>query len=114
MFTLSRFNFDKRPNKLAESHSPARDYVIHALDHINRECNYFCILQPTSPFTLASDIDNAINLIYEKKCESVVSVMKVDHAIHPVKLKRIKGLNYCQCMKMKLIVWLTMNLTMFM
>jgi CMP-N,N'-diacetyllegionaminic acid synthase len=46
------------------------------------------IVQPSSPFTLGMDIDNTITLLDEKQdADSAVSVMKLDHAIHPVKLK---------------------------
>ncbi len=49
------------------------------------------ILQATSPFTLPEDIDATIELLLSSGADTAVSVMKVDHAVHPVKLKTMSG-----------------------
>ena len=49
------------------------------------------ILQATSPFTLPEDIDGTIDLLLSSGADTAVSVMRVDHAVHPVKLKTMSG-----------------------
>lgn len=84
----------QRPPALAEDNSPAIDYVRHALDVYQSKGEHFShivIIQPTSPLTRAEDIDNTIQLLLTSEADSAVSIMKLDHAIHPVKLKLLKG-----------------------
>jgi CMP-N-acetylneuraminic acid synthetase len=49
------------------------------------------VMQPTSPFTLPEDIDATIDLLHTSGADSAVSIMEVEHAMHPVKLKRLEG-----------------------
>ena len=63
----------------------------HALSVLEKEYDYTAIIQPTSPFTTGADIDHTIRLLYDSDADSSVSVMKLDHAIHPVKLKTMEG-----------------------
>jgi CMP-N,N'-diacetyllegionaminic acid synthase len=85
----------KRPEELSDDISPAIDYVRHAL--INLETNdkiydLVVILQPSSPLRTAHDIDACIEkLLQHTEADSCVSVVKVDHMVHPVKLKKLKG-----------------------
>ena len=58
---------------------------------IDEKFDYTVIVQPSSPFTLGIDIDKTIRLLYESNADSSVSIMKLDHAIHPVKMKVMKG-----------------------
>jgi CMP-N,N'-diacetyllegionaminic acid synthase len=85
----------RRPAELATDSAPAIDYVIHALAVLEEEgagpFDAVAILQPTSPFTLAMDIDHTVQLLERSGADSAVSVMEVDHVIHPVKLKRMEG-----------------------
>ena len=46
-------------------------------------------MQPTSPFTTAGDIDATVALLERTKADSAVSVMELEHAVHPLKLKRM-------------------------
>jgi len=73
-----------RPKELARDDSIAIDNYIYTIDRLNKEFNYsigeFIILQPTSPFRISLDIDNAIQIFKEKKADSVISVSE---AIHP-------------------------------
>src|SRR5690606_20908452 len=69
---------------------------LHALSFMkeNYNLNYdlVVIVQPSSPFTLGEDIDSTIALLIENDiADSSVSVMKLDHAIHPFKLKTLKN-----------------------
>jgi CMP-N,N'-diacetyllegionaminic acid synthase len=86
----------KRPFELSDDHSPAIDYVHHVLSVMEPlkgyEYDIIVVLQPSSPFRSGEHIDNTISLLfcYPEK-ESAVSVVKVNHMVHPVKLKRLKA-----------------------
>jgi CMP-N,N'-diacetyllegionaminic acid synthase len=85
----------KRPPEFAADDSPAIDYVRHALavleQNQERRFDVVVILQATSPFTLPADIDGTIDLLRASGADTAVSVMRVDHAVHPVKLKTMSG-----------------------
>jgi CMP-N,N'-diacetyllegionaminic acid synthase len=85
----------ERPAELAQDASPAIDYVRHTLEVVEStggdRFDVVVIVQPTSPLTLATDIDATVRLLLESGAESAVSVVQLDHAVHPVKLKRMIG-----------------------
>lgn len=81
----------RRPAELARDRSPAIDYVRHALDAVGGEFDAVAIVQATSPFTQPGDIDATVSLLQSTSADTAVSVMKLDHAIHPVKLKVMEG-----------------------
>ncbi len=80
----------RRPGEISADHSPAIEYTMHALDMMEDTYDAVAIIQPSSPFTKGRDIDGTINLMFEKEADSAVSVVKLDHAIHPAKLKVMK------------------------
>ena len=67
-----------RPDALATDDAGAVDVYLHAVDwlkqHENCEVNEICVLLPTAPLRLASDIDGAIALYRERQADVVVSV----------------------------------------
>jgi N-acylneuraminate cytidylyltransferase/CMP-N,N'-diacetyllegionaminic acid synthase len=72
-----------RPKKLAIDTASTVDVILHALDYFKAESehyDYFVLLQPTSPLRKAEDILNAINLLFEKDADSIVSVCEVEHS----------------------------------
>jgi CMP-N-acetylneuraminic acid synthetase len=80
----------KRPDEFSNDHSPAIDYVRHTLSTLETEKAFdmVVILQPSSPLRNAADIDATIQLLIEHPdSDSAVSVVKVDHMVHPYKLK---------------------------
>lgn len=80
----------RRPAEISGNEALAITYVQHALDTIDEHFDMIVIVQPSSPFTLSIDIDNTISLLDgAKDCHSAVSVMALDHAIHPAKLKTL-------------------------
>lgn len=85
----------RRPGELSTDTAPAIDYVRHALTELaargEEAFDAIVIVQPSSPFTLPSDIDAALALLAESGADSAVSVMQLDHAIHPLKLKVLAG-----------------------
>jgi CMP-N-acetylneuraminic acid synthetase len=85
----------RRPAELSTDTALAIDYVRHALAACegagDRRYDAITIIQPSSPFTLAEDIDDTLALLESSGADSAVTVMALDHAIHPVKLKRMEG-----------------------
>ena len=83
-----------RPDELASDTAPAIGYVMHVLSSLDPSATQFdavAIVQPTSPFTTGADIDATVNLLSESGADTAVSVVRLDHAIHPAKLKRLCG-----------------------
>ncbi|MEO1263472.1 MAG: acylneuraminate cytidylyltransferase family protein [Bacteroidota bacterium] len=81
-----------RPDEISGDDAPAITYVLHALAELPKDYDYVVIIQPTSPFTTGLDIDKTIQLLRNSEADSSVSVMKLDHAIHPAKLKTMDEL----------------------
>jgi CMP-N-acetylneuraminic acid synthetase len=85
----------RRPTELAGPTSPAIDFVRHALDHVEgagaTRFDAVVIVQPTSPFTPAATIDEALALLDESGADSVVTVARVAHDLHPMKFKVLDG-----------------------
>jgi CMP-N,N'-diacetyllegionaminic acid synthase len=84
-----------RPAEISGDESPAIDYVRHALVELEGAgqgpFDAIVIVQPSSPFTLSADIDATIDLLVSSGADSAVSVMQLDHAIHPLKMKVFDG-----------------------
>jgi CMP-N-acetylneuraminic acid synthetase len=65
----------ERPKVLATDWAKTIDVILDVAK--KEEADAIMCLQPTSPFRTAKDIDDAINLFLNVKCESVVSVCEV-------------------------------------
>ena len=74
-----------RPKKLANDKATAISVVMHALNYLEKEENYYpniiAYLQPTSPFRTSKHINLALKLLLKSDCDSVIGVCKVEH--HP-------------------------------
>jgi len=74
-----------RPSELAQDHSLINDTLKFMIEKIeetfSKELDSIIVLQPTSPLRTSDDIDNAINLFYEKGADSVISFVKASHPI---------------------------------
>lgn len=72
-----------RPKELSQDDSLAIDNYIYTIDRLNTEYtnNYeeFIVLLPTAPLRSAQDIENAVELFYEKKADSVISCVEMIH-----------------------------------
>jgi CMP-N-acetylneuraminic acid synthetase len=79
-----------RPAELATDDTPMLAVVRHALETLG---NYdaVAVIPPSAPLTVARDIDGTIELWEESGAESAASVMRVPHAYHPIKAKRLIG-----------------------
>jgi N-acylneuraminate cytidylyltransferase len=69
----------KRPNELAGDEAKSIDVVLHALQELPGY-EYLILLQPTSPLRLASDIDAAFSLMFERGATSCVSVCEASQS----------------------------------
>jgi len=73
-----------RSDELSTDTATSMDVVRNAIQFIdvnNQEYEYVILLQPTSPLRTSLDIDEAFELLIEKKCDGIVSVMQVDHPV---------------------------------
>jgi CMP-N-acetylneuraminic acid synthetase len=82
-----------RPPELARDDSPHVDVVLHALawldEHKDDRPDYVVLLQPTSPFRTAEDIDAAVALAVGKNADAVVSVCEAHD--HPYLTRRLSA-----------------------
>jgi len=70
-----------RPVELATDDTPGIDPILHALEVLEEQYDYLVVLQPTSPFRTAEDIDGAIERCITGGAETCVSV--VETSKHP-------------------------------
>lgn len=72
-----------RPKNLSSDGASSTDVVIHTIEFLKskgREYDYVILLQPTSPLRDAKEIDNAIELLYEKEADAIISVCPTEHS----------------------------------
>ncbi|PIP98568.1 MAG: CMP-N-acetlyneuraminic acid synthetase [Shewanella sp. CG18_big_fil_WC_8_21_14_2_50_42_11] len=69
-----------RPGELATDTASSVDVVLQAIDAQNKQYHYVILLQPTSPLRTAQHIDEAIELLFEKNANAVISVCETDHS----------------------------------
>jgi CMP-N,N'-diacetyllegionaminic acid synthase len=75
-----------RPAELAQDTSPSSEAILHAIEFCkqrNEHYDYFVLLEPTSPLTEATDVDQALETLLASDGLAIVSVSKVE-ATHPV------------------------------
>ena len=81
-----------RPQELAgdtSAHIPVVQHAVqYLIDNEDYKADYVLLLQPTSPFRTAEDIDAAIKIAFDSGSSSVMGVMEVDQ--HPFKLSVIE------------------------
>lgn len=86
--------FLERPKALATDTAPAIDYMIQTMDHFEAQGIHFdllVILQPSSPLRATKDIDATVQLLLaDDTASSAVSVVQVQHMIHPHKIKTME------------------------
>jgi CMP-N,N'-diacetyllegionaminic acid synthase len=83
-----------RPAELASDGALAYDVAMHALTVLERERPRFdalAVVQCTSPFTAPDDLAGALEMLERTGAESVVSVVRLETAHHPLKLKVLEG-----------------------
>jgi CMP-N,N'-diacetyllegionaminic acid synthase len=82
-----------RPAELATATARAYDVVVHALGELERNGRFdaVAVVQCTSPFTAPADLAGAVELLEASGARSVVSVVRLESALHPLKLKVLEG-----------------------
>jgi CMP-N,N'-diacetyllegionaminic acid synthase len=84
-----------RPPHLAADDTPMLDVLRDVLATLDRSEQYrpdiVVLLQPTSPFRRADDIDVAVDLLDRTGADSVVTVTEVPHQFTPASLLRLEG-----------------------
>lgn len=78
-----------RPATLAADDSRSVDVVLHALANIGQIYDYVLLLQPTSPFRRASEIDGIITQGIDEEADLTVSVSAAKK--HPSALYRLEN-----------------------
>lgn len=71
----------KRPDYLASDTATSFDAIEHTIINQKENYDYIILLQPTSPLRTTKHIDEAIELLYGKKADAVVSTCEVDHPV---------------------------------
>mgnify|MGYP001047749253 FL=1 len=72
-----------RPDYLSTDEATTSDvvkYTIKELKKLGKTYDYFIILQPTSPLRKSEDIISAVELLFEKGADSIVSVCEAEHS----------------------------------
>ena len=69
----------KRPDYLASDTATTFDTIKHVIEKV-ANYDYIILLQPTSPLRDGLHIDEAIELLENKKASAVISVCKMDHS----------------------------------
>jgi CMP-N-acetylneuraminic acid synthetase len=83
-----------RPNHLAADDSPMLDVLKHAVDEMDKlgwKTDIVVLLQPTSPLRKPKHIIEAIGLLQQKECDSVVSVVEIPDTFAPQKALHIEN-----------------------
>lgn len=91
-----------RPAELATDTAGHVGVMQHAIkemeDRLSMRFDYAVIFQPTSPFRTKEDIDETIKKLIEAGADSAVSLVEIESAYHPIKIKKLEGdrvLPYC-------------------
>tara|TARA_B110000027_G_C16097385_1_gene291441 strand:+ start:249 stop:950 length:702 start_codon:yes stop_codon:yes gene_type:complete len=84
----------KRPPELATDQAESAPVIKHCLEFMEKfylkKYDAVLMLQPTSPLRNSNHIDNAIEMMIENDCDSVVSIVSVN-GYHPFRMKRKVG-----------------------
>ncbi|MBF7071568.1 acylneuraminate cytidylyltransferase family protein [Aliarcobacter butzleri] len=70
----------KRPDELASDIATTFDAIKHTIDNNIDKYDYIVLLQPTSPLRNEKYIDEAIELLEEKKANAIISVCEMEHS----------------------------------
>lgn len=69
-----------RPDFLATDTANSLDVVLHAIESQNSSYDYILLLQPTSPLRNNNHINEAIELLFKKNADAVISVCETEHS----------------------------------
>lgn len=69
-----------RPIELASDTATTFDVVKHAINNTICQFDYVVLLQPTSPLRTEVHIDEAIQHVFEKQADALISICETDHS----------------------------------
>jgi CMP-N,N'-diacetyllegionaminic acid synthase len=72
-----------RPDDLSADEATSIDVILHSMDYfekVGEQYEYIILLQPTSPLRTLQNINESIELLQNKKCNSVISVCETEHS----------------------------------
>jgi len=71
-----------RPDELASDTATSFDAIKHTIDYykneLNKEFDYIVLLEPTSPLREHSDIDKAIEILFDSSADVIVGICKTE------------------------------------
>ena len=76
-----------RPAELATDEAPVAEAICYTLEQMETKPDYVLLLQPTSPFRTAEDIDEAIKLLFRENATAVVGVVEAED--HPLLCRKL-------------------------
>jgi len=83
-----------RPAHLARDESPVIPMLQHAVNFVEAKdsvlMDWVCLLQPTEPFRLTTDVEQCLEMGFAGGSDSVISVVRV-FATHPILMKKIEN-----------------------
>lgn len=71
-----------RPSKISGDEATTADTIIHSINELNKQYDYFVLLQPTSPLRDEDDIKGCIDMVIDNDLNSAVSVTELDHSLN--------------------------------
>ena len=75
----------KRPDDISTDVAKSSDVIKHTVDFyydsLKKKFDYIVFLQPTSPLRTSTEIDKAIEYMFQKNADAVVSVCKLEHPV---------------------------------
>ena len=69
----------ERPKILASDTASTFDVIQHVVEYLKKRFDYIVLLQPTSPLRSEKHIDEAIEFLFKKNANAVISVCKTSH-----------------------------------
>lgn len=81
-----------RPKKLSEDDTPGIEALLHCINWLKNNQNYYpdyvCTLQCTSPFRKAKHIDEALGQLFKQNADSIIGVCESE--VNPYWMKKIE------------------------
>jgi len=70
----------KRSLELSTDTARTFDVILDALEYVKEDFDYIVLLQPTSPLRTSKHIDEAVELLINKKADAIISVGEMEHS----------------------------------
>jgi len=70
----------ERPAELGSDTATTFDAIKHAIENTSGYFDYVVALQPTSPLRNSKNVDEAIELLFEKQANAIISICEAEHS----------------------------------